>query len=116
MEKSLLLLISLTVIIVVALTTLYINITSPRSVRKSELDSAIAQATYFYKLAKENGRDFSNGPCLSNALMPNWVADIAHHPRLPIDDLPENMCPALREGRAQHFVELDIDGNLIRAQ
>lgn len=107
---------SLAIVIGVALITLYINNISPKSVKKSELDSAINQAKYLYRLAKEQGRDFSSGPCLSNALMPSWVADIVHHPRAPIDDLAENMCPSYREGRAQHFVELDLDGNLIRAQ
>ena len=48
--------------------------------------------------------------------MPGWVVDIAHSPRLSIDDLPENQCPAYLQGSAQHFVELDPKGNLIRAK
>lgn len=116
MQSKPLFFLSLVVVMGVALITLYINNTSPTSVKKSELDTAINQAKYLYRSAKEQGRDFSSGPCLSNALMPNWVADIAHHPRQAIDDLPENQCPAYREGRAQHFVELDTEGNLIRAQ
>ena len=78
---------------------------------KMEIDTAVNQAKLIYKSEKERGRDFSSGPCLSNALMPEWVVDIAHSPRLPIDDLPENQCPAYREGKAKHFVELDPDGN-----
>jgi hypothetical protein len=60
--------------------------------------------------------DLSAGPCLSNNLIPDWVADIAHNPRQAVDDLPANQCSAYREGQAHHFVELDLDGNLIRAQ
>lgn len=116
MQSKPLFFLSLVVVVGVALITLYINNTSPQSVKKSELDSAINQAKYLYRLEKERGRNFQSGPCLSNALMPNWVADIAHHPRQPIDDLAENQCPAYREGRAAHFVELDVDGNLIRAK
>lgn len=116
MESKQVFFLSLASVIGVALITLYISSTFPKSVKKSELDSAINQAKYLYRLEKEGGRNFQSGPCLSNALMPRWVADIAHQPRQPIDDLPENQCPAYREGRAQHFVELDTEGNLIRAR
>ncbi len=48
--------------------------------------------------------------------LPDWVCDIAHSPRQSeIDDLPENQCSAYREGRAKHFVEVDMNCNLIRA-
>lgn len=83
---------------------------------RAEIDTAINQAQLVYRDRKMGGEDFSKGPCLSNALMPNWVLDIAHSPRQPIDDLPQNQCPAYLEGRAKHFVELDLDGNLIRAR
>lgn len=78
-----------------------------------EADKAVNQAQYIFKI-KEEGEDFQNGPCLSNDLLPNWVADIAHVPRLAIDDLPENQCSAYLEGRAKHFVELSTEGQLIR--
>lgn len=80
------------------------------------LDKAVNQAKHVFSQNKKLGVDFSSGPCLTNALMPGWVADIAHNPRLAIDDLPENQCQAYKEGRASHFVELDPDGNLIRAK
>lgn len=81
-----------------------------------EADTAVNQAQFVYKLKKEGNLDLSTGPCLSNDLMPNWVADMVHLPRQPIDDLPENQCSAYLEGRAKHFVELDLDGNLIRVK
>jgi len=67
--------------------------------------------------ALDENLSLSNGPCLSNSLpdAPDWVCDIAHMPREPLDNLPENQCNAFREGKAHHFVELDETCNLIRA-
>ena len=85
--------------------------------RWPEADTAINQAKYLLAVkAVEPGADFSSGPCLSNALLPGWVADLVHSPRMVIDDLPENQCSAYLEGSAQHFVELDSSGNLIRVK
>ena len=81
-----------------------------------EADTASAQAQHFFKLRKETGEDFKNGPCLSNHLMPGWVADIVQSPRQSMDDLPENQCSAHLEGKAKHFVELDPEGNVIRVR
>lgn len=116
MPKNLLLILALTTIVLTAYLTLVINAPLSKSVSKVEVETAINQARHLYQQEKEKGRDFSTGPCLSNALMPNWVVDTAHNPRLPLDDKVENQCPAYFEGRSKHFVELDPDGNLIRAQ
>lgn len=117
MPKGFLVIVSLAVIALTAYLTLAVNNAFVKSSpSKSEIDTAINQARYLYSQRKKLGEDFSNGPCLSEALMPNWVLDIAHNPRLPVDDLPENQCQTFREGRAKHFVELDVNGNLIRAQ
>ena len=116
MPKHLLFLLALTVILLTAYATLAINASPFRSIPKSEVETAINQANHLFTLKKKSREDLSTGPCLSNALMPDWVVDIVHSPRQPIDDLPENQCPSYREGRASHFVELDTDGNLIRAQ
>lgn len=116
MSKNLLLILTLTIILITAYLTLAINALLPKSISKNEVETAINQAKHLYKQENIKGKDFSNGPCLSDALLPNWVVDIAHSPRLPIDDLPGNQCPASIEGRSLHFVELDPDGNLIRAK
>ena len=60
----------------------------------------------------------STGPCISESLpsLPDWVADVAHDPRQPIDDEAANQCQRYRSGEAHHFVELNIDGQLIRAE
>lgn len=86
--------------------------------KKAEADPklAFARAKELYKQKLLEETDFSRGPCLSNEIIPGWVADIAHNPRESIDDLPENQCAAYREGKARHFIELDPYGNLIRAQ
>lgn len=77
-------------------------------------DQAVAQALALYSAKKKGGIDFSDGPCLTNDLLPNWVVDLVHRPRQPIDDLAENQCQAYLEGRAKHFVELDLEGSLVR--
>ena len=115
MPKLTLLFIASAVVIITAIVTLLLN-SNGQEISKSEIDTAVNQAKHEYNQRKEKGGDFSNGPCLSNALMPGWVVDIAHSPRLLIDDLPENQCSAYREGGAKHFVELDPEGNLIRAK
>ncbi|MFA5134199.1 MAG: hypothetical protein WC505_00210 [Patescibacteria group bacterium] len=76
---------------------------------------AIAKAKEIWRVQFSLGEDLSDGPCLSNNLIEDWVADIAHNPRKAVDDLPENQCSAYRDGTARHFVELDPEGNVIRA-
>lgn len=112
MPKILLFAISLIVIILTVTFVLIFQKSTP----KGEIDTAVNQAKLLYRERKDQGQDFSDGPCLSNALMPDWVLDIAHSPRQSIDDLPQNQCPSFREGTASHFVELDPEGNLIRAR
>lgn len=80
----------------------------------TEDDLAVQEAKQVYAREKQMGTDFSNGPCLTNDLMQDWVADTVHSPRIEVDDQPQNQCRAYLEGRAHHFVELDIDGNLVR--
>ena len=82
---------------------------------EEERDAAIDAAHAAYEEAIEQGVDMSNGPCLGE-ITENWVADVAHEPREEIDDDPANQCEAFRKGDADHFVELDTDGNLIRAE
>lgn len=79
-------------------------------------DQAVNQAQFLYREAKKRGVDLSSGPCLTEALMPGWVADLVHSPRQKIDDLPENQCRAYSNKDAKHFVELDLNGNVIRVR
>ncbi len=82
----------------------------------TDQDLAVAKAQELYRAALINGEDLSDGPCLSNEVIDGWAVDIAHDPRQDVDNLPENQCAAYRSGEAKHFVELDTDGNLIRAE
>ncbi len=60
------------------------------------------------------GEEFSDGPCLSNEIVEDWVCDVAHSPRQDVDNDPENQCSAFRQGNANHFVELDLECRLIK--
>lgn len=84
--------------------------------QKADKDLAIAQAIELWRIALLSGDDLSSGPCLSNQVIPDWVADVAHNPRQDIDNLPANQCSSYLSGEAKHFVEIDLEGNLIRAE
>lgn len=77
-------------------------------------DVALKNALNLYIKKKEENVDFSNGPCLG-IIAEDWVLDIAHNPRVDVDNMPENQCADFREGRAHHFIELDLYGKLIRS-
>ena len=66
------------------------------------------------KAAKSAGVDLSNGPCLSNQVIKDWVCDIAHKPRIAIDSDPQNQCEAFINQRVHHFIELDENCNLLQ--
>ena len=85
---------------------------------QSDQGRAVAAAMKAYQQAKASGKDLSDGPCIAEQLpgLSDWVADIAHDPRQPVDDQPANQCQRFRDGEAHHFVELDPSGHLIRAQ
>lgn len=115
----------LSVIAVVSLAIVYVHETNPfnaaikgkyKAGLDDEIDSAVGRAQKIYKDRKALGMDFSSGPCLTNDLLPDWVVDIAHNPREDLDDLAENQCAAYIEGRAKHFVELDLEGEVIRVK
>lgn len=64
-----------------------------------------------------NATDLSDGPCLLDPIAgTDWVCDVAHDPRQPLDNLPENQCSSYRSGVAHHFVEVSPDCGLIRSR
>lgn len=92
---------------------------TPRENRSRPLtdrEIAIQKAKELFKEKQKEGIALIEGPCLTNEIIPDWVVDIAHQPRQAVDDLPENQCSAFGNGTAHHFVELDVSGQLIRAQ
>lgn len=82
---------------------------------ESERDRAIRMAQALFREKKAQGLDMSNGPCLAEEIIPDWCVDVAHSPREEVYNLPQNQCQSWRAGRVHHFVELDPDGNVIRA-
>lgn len=80
---------------------------------KGEVSVAVKRCVELCHQAKAEGIDLSNGPCLSNSVAPGWVCDVAHWPRLPVDNDPANQCPAFGK-TAFHFVEVDENCNVIR--
>ena len=91
---------------------------SGSNVSPSGSERAVDEAQDAFRQAQSSGVDMSTGPCISESLpsLPDWVADVAHDPRQPIDDEAANQCQRFRSGEAHHFVELNIDGQLIRAE
>ncbi len=83
---------------------------------QEDRDKAVAAAKFIY--AGKAHEDLSAGPCLSEGIpgLSDWVVDVAHDPRLAVDDQPANQCQSYRDGKTHHFVELTPGGQLIRAQ
>ncbi len=65
-------------------------------------------------LCKEQTMDLTSGPCIGNPIKDDWVCDIAHSPKIALDNLPENQCSAYRSKEATHFIELDENCELIK--
>lgn len=77
---------------------------------------AIREASDLFRKKQEEGMDFSSGPCLAEEVIDDWSADIVHLPRVDEDDKPENQCAHYRTGKTHHFIELSVDGDLVRAK
>ena len=85
---------------------------------QTDRDRAVMESMQAYREARAAGAELDHGPCIAEQLpgLPDWVADVAHSPRQPVDDRPANQCQRYRTGHAHHFVELDPRGHLIRVQ
>lgn len=69
----------------------------------------------------EQGMDLGDGPCISEAedanwFIDDWVCDVAHRSRKPIDELAKNQCRqhVSRGGDRNHFVEVSPNCEFIR--
>ena len=105
-------------VIAVVLAALIAGCSKNEHVEQSDRDRAVDKAQAVYQDSVVTGRALSQGPCIAEEVpgLPDWVVDIAHDPREPADDDPANQCERYRTGEAHHFVELDQDGTLIKAQ
>ncbi len=61
------------------------------------------------------GIDLESGPCLLNPIptYDDWVCDVSHWPREPVDALEGNQCSEYGKG-ASHFVEIMPNCTFIR--
>ena len=87
--------------------------TTPIPTTAKTPDDVLKNALNLYLEKKREGLDMQNGPCLGK-IADDWVLDIAHNPRQPIDEKPENQCTDFKNGLAGHFIELDPEGKLIK--
>ncbi len=77
---------------------------------KNTIDACVALC----ENALKEGKDLSNGTCLSdnnpNWTVENWVCDVAHSPRQPVDNQRENQCNEWWDGYQKrsppNFVEV----------
>lgn len=110
--KKLLLALTLTVLTLTACSKNHVT-TQTATPTPSVQDTALKNALNLYAQAKASGQDLSNGPCLGQ-VAPDWVADLVHNPRQKVDDDPKNQCSDYLSGKVHHFIELDLDGKLVR--
>ncbi|MCZ7583728.1 MAG: hypothetical protein M5R36_10550 [Deltaproteobacteria bacterium] len=66
-------------------------------------------------LAVQSGVDLSAGPCLSEMVLEDWVCDVVHSPRQPVDELLDNQC-AQYPDVAHHKVEVTPECRVVTAQ
>lgn len=67
--------------------------------------------------AVEKGKDLSNGPCILDPMEnEDWVCDVAHEPRQPVDNQRKNQCDAWHSGKAKHFIEVTPTCEFIKAR
>jgi len=99
-------------VLVIALTAISVFFYFRPSTSEAEL--AKVECIKACKSALQTGQNLSNGPCLSDKIIDNWVCDVAHDPREAVDNLPENQCSAYSK-TIFHFVEVDPNCNFIRA-
>ena len=64
-----------------------------------------------WREAKGRGLKLDDGPCLG-IIEDDWVADVAHDPRTPVDDERANQCDEYHSGKAHHFVEVTPTGHV----
>lgn len=102
----------------ILLLTLLVFVGGCAQIQSTPIPANQEAASLCNQICKSYDKNLSNGPCLSGNnpdwTVNDWVCDVAHSLRQPVDDLPENQCSAFREGKASHFVEVDMECNLIR--
>lgn len=75
----------------------------------------LAKARLKFNQAVAEKKDLSTGPCLGE-ISSDWVLDVAHLPRVAIDNLPQNQCADFLSGKVHHFVEMSPQGEVIKVE
>jgi hypothetical protein len=75
---------------------------------------AIRTSKKTYKEKKDQKVDMEASPCLSEDMGNGYALDIAHNPRLSIDE--QNQCNSYKSGTVKHFVEMTPDGSILRIE
>jgi len=91
------------------------KIVDPNSDQPVTQAEAVTKCQQLCQQRLGSGVDLSAGPCLSEKLLPDWVCDVAHSPRQVIDDQSVNQCAVYWQGEVSHFVEVDQNCKLIKA-
>lgn len=94
---------------------LWVKVGTPNSTPAFVVEQQVllVAAQALYDEANSSNQNLAYGPCLGS-IGDDWVVDIAHDPRIEVDDIATNQCTELQNGTAHHYIELDPDGNLIR--
>jgi hypothetical protein len=84
--------------------------------KRMMIEDILKEANRELNNRRENDDDISAGPCLLNpsTINEDYVVDIAHEPRNDDDNNKINQCSDFVEGRATHFIEVDVTGKLLR--
>ncbi len=87
---------------------------------ESNVSVIINDCISYCEYLKSQDFDLSKGPCIMDPYKykgkynNDWVCDIAHNPRISIDNLAENQCSSFRKRESKHFIELTPDCKFIR--
>jgi hypothetical protein len=79
----------------------------------SDQQLLITNAQNLYQTVKKEDINLSSGPCLGQ-VESDWVVDEVHSPRTEEDDQAQNQCSDFVSGKVHHFIELDLDGNVVK--
>jgi hypothetical protein len=92
----------------------YVKHGNPSSIPQEVLDqqNLISKAQELFDQKKSSDLNFSNGPCLGT--IDDTSIDVVHNPRNSIDDQKENQCSDYLENKTNHFIEFDVNGDIIR--
>ncbi|MFZ5392538.1 MAG: hypothetical protein ACOZAR_05140 [Patescibacteria group bacterium] len=71
-----------------------------------------ARSFFFEKKAAYSAADWVQGPCLGK-MNDEWVVDVVHNPRLPLDNDQANQCPDYYNKIVAHYILIDMDGKVV---